>query len=244
MSEITSIAVVGANGRMGRSVITACLNPTLACRVACTIDSDHLEIQVDSRIDCVIDFSSSHGAVRAAQLAIDAGAALLCCTTGLDQEARGALSEASKNICVMWAPNTSLGVAVARRLCQDAAAMLGADYSVDVIEHHHQRKLDAPSGTALALAEAVQRGSGTVVPPDRIHSIRAGETIGDHSVQFVGPFETLRIEHSAVSRELFAVGALRLARWLRGRSPGRVTLDDWLDARSAQRSSTPQGVRQ
>jgi 4-hydroxy-tetrahydrodipicolinate reductase len=197
------------------------------------IDAKTIDLQADAAIGCVIDFSSPDGARRAAALACERGASLLCCTTGLDEATRGEVIGAAKKICVMMAPNTSLGIAVVRRLCRDASRMLGGEYAVDIVEHHHHRKVDAPSGTALTLAEAVGAGSGEPLPTSRIHSIRAGDTIGAHSVEFAGPFESLRIEHDAVSRRLFAVGALRLARWLDGRPAGLVTLDDWLDQRLA-----------
>ena len=231
MHTTTTIAVVGASGRMGRAVIDAAMDPSSRCRTVLEVDAKTLDPQAFGAIDCVIDFSSALGAIRAARLATEHGAALLSCTTGLDEEARGAVLEAAKKICVMVAPNTSLGVAVARRLCRDAARLLGPEYAIDIVEHHHHRKLDAPSGTALALAQAVAIGRGSSSPAARIHSIRAGDTIGAHSVQFSGPFETVRIEHDAVSRQLFAIGALRLARWLHGRPSGLVTLDDWLDDR-------------
>jgi 4-hydroxy-tetrahydrodipicolinate reductase len=239
MHITTTIAVVGASGRMGRAVIDAAMDPSLRCRTMLEVDAKTTDSQAVAAIDCVIDFSSAQGAIRAARLATDCGAALLCCTTGLDVEARGAVQESSKKICVMVAPNTSLGVAVARRLCRDAARLLGSEYAVDLIEHHHDRKLDAPSGTALALADAVAAGSGLPLAPSRIHSIRAGDTIGAHSVQFAGPFETIRIEHDAVSRQLFAIGALRLARWLHGRPAGLVTMDDWLDDRLGHQTGAP-----
>lgn len=233
MTETTRIAIMGAHGRMGRAVVDAARDATNGCTVVAEIDAKATGITGDTAIDCVIDFSSPAGAVRAAALACTSGAALLACTTGLDANAREAVLGAGKKICVMIAPNTSLGVAVARRLCRDAAKLLGPSYAVDIIERHHHRKLDAPSGTAIALAEAVHAGSDRAIPPDRIHSIRAGDTVGEHTVEFTGPFERLTIEHAAVGRPLFALGALRLARWLHGHGPGVVTLDDWLDDRLA-----------
>lgn len=224
---------------MGRAVINAAMDPSSSCSTVLEVDAKTADSQAVAAIDCVIDFSSARGAIRAARLATEHGAALLSCTTGLDGEARDAVEGASKKICVMVAPNTSLGVAVARRLCRDAARLLGSEYAVDLIEHHHDRKLDAPSGTALALAEAVRVGSGRALPASRIHSIRAGDTIGAHSVQFAGPYETIRIEHDAVSRQLFAIGALRLARWLHGRPAGLLTMDDWLDDRLGHLTGAP-----
>jgi 4-hydroxy-tetrahydrodipicolinate reductase len=126
----------------------------------------------------------------------------------------------------MVAPNTSLGVAVTRRLVAEAARLLPG-FDVDIVETHHSRKLDAPSGTARSLAEAVARGSGKPMDSGRIHSIRAGDVIGDHAVSFCGQGERVTVSHSATSRDLFALGALRMARWLSGQRPGLRTTDEW-----------------
>jgi 4-hydroxy-tetrahydrodipicolinate reductase len=97
------------------------------------------------------------------------------------------------------------------------------------VETHHARKLDAPSGTARSLAAAVAAGSGKPLNPARIHAIRAGDVVGEHAVSFSGPGERVTISHSATSRDLFALGALRMARWLSGRAAGMHTPDEWFD---------------
>jgi 4-hydroxy-tetrahydrodipicolinate reductase len=192
------------------------------------IDRDD-ELQVRrGDADLVIDFSSDEGALNALSIATELGAALLVGTTGLSAATRDTITRAAENMPVMIAPNTSLGVAVARRLVQDAARLLPG-FDIDITETHHSRKLDAPSGTARSLAEAVQRGCGTALPADRIHAIRAGDVIGDHTVTFSGPGERLEIGHFASSRDLFALGALRLGVWLVQQPPGLHTTDQWFD---------------
>jgi 4-hydroxy-tetrahydrodipicolinate reductase len=109
-----------------------------------------------------------------------------------------------------------------------AAELLGpAGWSVDIVESHHDRKKDAPSGTALAIAGALDAG-GMAVPGDRIHAIRAGDTVGEHEIRFAGPSERIHLVHQAVSRDLFAAGALRAAKWLHGRPAGSYTMDELL----------------
>lgn len=140
---------------------------------------------------------------------------------------------------MLHAANTSLGVAVARRLVEEMVLMLrraaGPDFAMEIVETHHVHKLDAPSGTALALAGAIDRGLGQCdgaparFDRSRISSIRQGEVIGDHEVRARGPGEILSISHHAVSRDLFALGALRLAAWMVGRPSGMHTVDDWLN---------------
>lgn len=173
----------------------------------------------------VIDFSSDEGTRAALALARSLRAGLLVGTTALSQTTLDALAQAEREIPVMVCANTSLGVAVARHLAREAARLLGADYDVDIIETHHTKKLDAPSGTALALASSVREG-GREIAKDHIHAIRAGDVIGDHIVQFAGVGELLRIQHSATTRDLFARGALRAAKWLAGKGPGRYRIED------------------
>jgi 4-hydroxy-tetrahydrodipicolinate reductase len=150
------------------------------------------------------------------------------------------MQEASRDIAILHAANTSLGVAVARRLVAEMARALhraaGREFSLEIVETHHVQKADAPSGTALALADAIDLGLAGGVGANRVHfdrsrisSIRQGDVIGDHEVRARGPGEILTVSHHAVSRDLFALGALRLAAWLATRSPGMHTVDDWLD---------------
>jgi 4-hydroxy-tetrahydrodipicolinate reductase len=179
-------------------------------------------------IDVVVDFSSEPGTRRAIALARGSGAALLVGTTGLSAEITQELTALARSNAVLVAPNTSLGVAVTRKLARLAAELLGGSgWSVDIVESHHDRKKDAPSGTALALARALEAG-GMPVPSERIHAIRAGDTIGEHEIRLAGPSERIHLMHQAVSRDLFAAGALRAAKWLHGRAAGNYSMDDVL----------------
>jgi 4-hydroxy-tetrahydrodipicolinate reductase len=176
-------------------------------------------------IDVVVDFSSEAGTRVAIETARLHGAALLVGTTGLSAEISQELTALATRQAVLVAPNTSLGVAVTRKLAQLAAELLGpAGWRVDIVESHHDRKKDAPSGTALAVARSLEAG-GMPVPSDRIHAIRAGDTIGEHEIRLAGPSERIHIMHQAVSRDLFAAGALRAAKWLHGRPAGSYTMD-------------------
>lgn len=221
------IVIHGARGRMGER-IAACAESDGRCSVAQRIDrGDALALRAGDA-DAVLDFSSSEGAARAAGIAESLGCALLVGTTGLSGAALGAVEQAAGRVPAMVAPNTSLGVAVARRLAAEAARLL-AGFDVDIVETHHARKLDAPSGTARSLAEAVGRGRGAALDPARIVSVRAGDVVGDHEVAFSGPGERICVTHRATSRDLFALGAIRMARWLAAQRAGMHSPDEWFD---------------
>jgi 4-hydroxy-tetrahydrodipicolinate reductase len=222
------IAIMGAGGRMG-SRIDALAEADADVRVVGRIgrDSDPAALASEG-IDVVVDFSSEAGTRRAIDFARRAHAALLVGTTGLSAETAAALRELAATNAVLVAPNTSLGVAVTRALARLASELLEqAGWKVDIVESHHDRKKDAPSGTALAIARSVEAG-GMPVPSDRIHAIRAGDTIGEHEIRFAGPCERLHISHQAVSRDLFATGALRAAKWLASRPAGQYSMEDVL----------------
>ena len=225
--SVSSLRIVlhGAMGRMGQR-IAASIPAERGCHIIQAIDRDD-ELQVKAgEADVVIDFSSDEGAARAAQAATTLGCALLVGTTGLSQASLEAIERTSARVPAMVAPNTSLGVAVTRRLVADAARLLPG-FDIDIVETHHVRKLDAPSGTARSLAEAVARGTGKPMNPARIHAIRAGDVIGEHVVTFSGAGERVIITHTATSRDLFALGALRMARWLVNQRPGMHVSDEW-----------------
>lgn len=225
--SVSSLRIVlhGAMGRMGQR-IAASIPAERGCHIIQAIDRDD-ELQVKAgEADVVIDFSSDEGAARAAQAATALGCALLVGTTGLSQASLEAIERTSTRVPAMVAPNTSLGVAVTRRLVTEAARLLPG-FDIDIVETHHVRKLDAPSGTARSLAEAVVRGTGKPMNPARIHAIRAGDVIGEHVVTYSGAGERVIITHAATSRDLFALGALRMARWLVNQRPGMHVSDEW-----------------
>ena len=219
------IVLHGAMGRMGQR-LAASVPAERGCHIVQAIDRDD-ELQVNAgEADVVIDFSSDEGAARAAQAATALGCALLVGTTGLSQASLEAIERTAARVPAMVAPNTSLGVAVTRRLVAEASRLLPG-FDIDIMETHHVRKIDAPSGTARSLAEAVARGTGKPLNPARIHAIRAGDVIGEHVVTYSGPGERVIITHAATSRDLFALGALRMARWLVNQRPGMHVSDEW-----------------
>lgn len=233
MNEVR-IAVHGAKGRMGRRIV-ACAAAEPAVRVVAELDlgDDERWTNGPDQADLIIDFSSDAGAQSVARAALAKRSALLVGTTGLSPATTAALREASKTIPVLIAPNTSLGVAVARHLVREAARLLGDGYDAGIVERHHHHKKDAPSGTALALAQASADG-GKPVSADAIHAQRLGDIIGEHVVTYAGAGEYLEIRHVATSRDLFALGALRMGVWLARRGPGWHDVDAWL----AQRPSS------
>lgn len=230
----------GARGRMGTRIIEACAAHPQRAQVTRQADvEDETQVFVTAGaadIDVLIDFSTDEGARRACELAVLMSRPLLIGTTGLSERTLEAARAAAHRVAVLIAPNTSLGVAVLTRLCGDAAAMLGSDYTIDVTDEHHAAKRDAPSGTARHIGAELERRSGRALSSERFHCIRAGSIVGEHEVQFSGQNEVLRLSHSAGNRELFAHGALELAQWLLRRAPGLHTIDEWLDDRLGARS--------
>jgi 4-hydroxy-tetrahydrodipicolinate reductase len=192
--------------------------------------------------DVVIDFSIASAVPRLLAVAARQGVPVVSGTTNLDARGQRALEEASRATAVLWAPNTSLGVQVLAELVAQALRRLGQEYDVEIVEVHHRRKVDAPSGTARRLAETVRSvrtelrerhgRSGDVGPRSSdelgVLAVRGGDVVGDHTVHLLGPGERLELTHRATSRELFAHGALRAARFIIGRKPGLYTIADVL----------------
>ena len=189
----------------------------------------------------VIDFSL--GCVTHAEAAAHLGIPMVIGTTGLDEKAQGRLAEAARRIPILRAPNMSLGAAVLRRLVTEAAARLPAGFDIEILESHHGAKRDSPSGTALALGQAAADGrgldheraalygrprSGRARNPDSIGYavLRGGGVVGDHTVFLTSPFEQIQLGHRALSREVFAAGALRAAEWLADKPAGLYGIDD------------------
>lgn len=198
-----------------------------------------------TRTDVVIDFSLHHAVPALATLCARHQIALISGTTGLDPTERATLESAASRIPVVWASNFSTGVNTLFWLTRQAARILGPDFDLEVLEMHHRLKRDAPSGTATTLAEiladvrqlnlehAARHGrSGQVgerTPGEiGLHAIRGGDVVGDHTVIFAGAGERLELTHRAASRDTFAVGALRAARWIVNRPPGLYSMQDVL----------------
>jgi 4-hydroxy-tetrahydrodipicolinate reductase len=198
--------------------------------------------------DVVVDFSVPVATPALVDLALAAGVPLVIGTTGHEPAQRAALEAriAARVPCV-WTGNFSVGVTLLAHLARTAAARLGPEYHAEVVELHHQHKKDAPSGTALLLADAVLgardwtrealRHGREGITGARIerevgmHSLRLGDVVGDHTVHFGGPGERLELTHRATNRDVFAQGAIRAAVWVCGRAPGLYGMPDVLDLR-------------
>lgn len=192
--------------------------------------------------DVVIDFSTAGAVSGLLSIAARQGVALVSGTTGLDAAAERSLARAAERIPVLWAANMSLGVQVLAELVEQAVRRLGPAFDVEVVEVHHRRKIDAPSGTAKRLAEAARKArpelkelhgrSGQVGARTEaevgVLAVRGGDVIGDHTVFLFGTGERIELTHRATNRDLFAQGALIVARLLQGKSPGRYTIGDIL----------------
>lgn len=215
--------LVGANGRMGKAIQLAAAK-VASISIVCVMN--HIPESAE-KTDVVVDFSSDDGACRAVEIATKLNAALLVGTTGLSEKSVLAIQNASQKISTIKISNSSLGIAILTRLASVATTILGSQASITIHETHHTRKKDSPSGTAITLADAL-RESGATISNANIHSIREGEVVGDHRVTFEMENETLSLEHRALSRDLFATGALRIADWLRHQPAGMHTAEEWL----------------
>ena len=226
----TRLLINGAQGRMGAR-IAALARDDARFTVVAAIDRDDsaaADAIAPRGVDVIIDFSTESGTIRAIELAKRHSAALVIGTTGLSEACVGQIERAASSVAVMLAANTSLGVGVLNYLVGEAARLLGPEFNIDLIESHHTMKRDAPSGTALRLVQALKDKANVNLPPERVHSIRAGDIIGEHTIQFSGPGERITISHAASNRDLFARGALRAAAWLFRKPPGRYTIEQSL----------------
>jgi 4-hydroxy-tetrahydrodipicolinate reductase len=261
VAEPLKLVVSGATGRMGRSLAAlAAADAGLQLLGGLARDPDGASAAAYPALrspaeagdllraaDAVIDVSAP-GFLRSlleAQAGALAGRALVVGTTGLGREEERLLGAAAERGPVLTAANFSVGVNLLLVLAERTARVLDGGYDVEIVEAHHRRKEDAPSGTALALAEAVAAGRGVELqrvrrdgrsgrpgprPVDEIglHALRGGSVVGEHSVLFLGERERVELVHRAEDRALFAEGALRAARWLAGQAPGRYTMRDVL----------------
>jgi 4-hydroxy-tetrahydrodipicolinate reductase len=265
---VTRVCVIGPHGRMGRAVLalarerqasqgsgnvqvvsalvrpgSAAVGIEVAPGVVATADVDAALAQAE----VYIDFSTPQATADVALAAMARGVAGVVGTTGLNDRAHAALEALSKRGPVLWAPNFSPGVAVLLDLAERAARALGPEFDIEVVEIHHRQKRDAPSGTALAVAEALARGrsdgggaaltrvlgragdTGARAPGELgIAAVRGGDVIGEHTAYLLGDHERIELTHRAATRSVFAAGALRAATWLAGKPAGRYRMSDVL----------------
>jgi 4-hydroxy-tetrahydrodipicolinate reductase len=272
MSTPLRLAIPGAGGRMGRMILRLITeHPNLQLAVATERDGSPaigqdaglvagvspLGVRVSGEdaaldADVAIIFTAPGATGRLVERAAEAGAAVVIGTTGIGEEERVVIEKAAQQVPIMWAANMSLGMNVLFGLVRQAAAILGDDYDVEIVEMHHRHKKDAPSGTALALAGAIADVMKRDLPEDLrhgrtgivgarsqreigMHALRGGDVVGDHCVYFSAMGERVELSHRASSRETFARGALRAAEWLRDRDPGLYDMQDVLGLRRDER---------
>ncbi len=261
------IAIAGAAGRMGQTLIRR-IASTEGCTLAGAIEGPSsnalgrdagevagvgakgIKIVSDSDAaigasNVVIDFTVPAATVAHAGIAADKGVAMVIGTTGLSPEQAAAIHEAAKRVPIMWAANMSPGVNLLMALVEKAAAMLDPSYDIEIFEMHHRHKIDAPSGTALALGHSAAAGRKVELekvwrrsrdghtgarPTGEIGfaALRGGEEVGVHTVMFAAGGERLELTHRAFSRENYAAGAVAAAKWLEGKKPGLYGMKDVL----------------
>lgn len=262
-----NVGVIGAGGRMGRMLIEAVQNnPQTTLKAAIErqgsslVGADagevaaigHLNVQivddlatVINDIDVLIDFSLPDATEKNMQVCAEHNVAMVIGTTGFNEQQEQVLAKASEKITIVYAGNYSTGVNLSLKLLGMAAKAFGNDADVEIIEAHHKHKIDAPSGTAYMMAEAVaeargqnlkdvaiygregqtgERESGTI----GIHAVRGGEIVGDHTVMFIADGEVVEITHRARARMTFAAGAVRAATWVVEQEVGQYNMQDVL----------------
>jgi len=238
-----NVIVAGASGRMG-SLIVNMVNEANDLNLAGSADLDKPLAGIIDKADVVIDFTAAEATAKHATVAAERGVPIVIGTTGLSDDQRDAVKNASARTPVLHAPNMSLGVNVLFHLIGVAARTLGKDFRIAIEETHHTKKLDRPSGTAVRMLDLAVDARGadrerdvavleetapTGKHPIEATSYRKGDVVGDHVIRFTGPEEVLEIHHAAQTRELFARGAVVAARWLVDKKPGLYDMSDVLN---------------
>ena len=265
---MVKVGINGASGRMGTTLIQACAESNdvelgaafdiASCNVMGADAGVHAGLgktgviinsdlsKCSSHFDVLIDFTVPECTMQSLAFCLANGKSMVIGTTGLEEDQKQKLADASKNISIVFAPNMSVGVNLCLKLLQTAAGVLGDEFDVEIIEAHHRHKVDAPSGTALRMGEvvaeclgrnlqdcAVYGREGHTGPRDKktigFETIRAGDIVGDHTVMFSGVGERVEITHKASSRMTFAKGAVRAAAWLSSKDNGLYDMQSVLE---------------
>ncbi len=251
------LAIAGATGRTGQRVLTlatqddrftvsGALTADGCSLIGTTVPAAGSDVKIvdslDAPCDVLIDFSVPEGTMSWLEVCQARGIPLVTGVTGHSEDQLGRLHRAAKDIAIVRASNFSVGVQAMLGAVARLARELGAGYDVEIVETHHRHKIDAPSGTALTLADEIAAATGrsrdsvTFGREGRVgerpsgqigvHAVRMGEIVGQHEVHFSGPGETLTLRHTAHSRDTFAAGALRAAAWVVGKQPGAYTMSN------------------
>lgn len=244
------IAICGINGRMGRALYS-CLSETDDFTVIAGIDVTEAEVdgipvyksaaELPEKPDVIIDFSNPASLEGLLNYTQTTGTALVIATTGYSEEQKSQVIKASENIPIFFTHNMSLGINLLCSLAKKAAAVLSNDFDIEIIERHHNQKLDAPSGTALMLADSINevlddkyryefdrhsKRSKRTKQEIGIHAVRGGTIVGQHEVMFAGRDEIISLSHTANSREILAVGSVNAARFLVKQPRGLYDMND------------------
>ncbi|MEW6689416.1 MAG: 4-hydroxy-tetrahydrodipicolinate reductase [Pseudomonadota bacterium] len=244
MSDALRLVVAGANGKMGRAVIEA-VQADKALALAASFDIGEDAAGAIAAGDVLIDFTRPEGTLEHLAQCRKLGKAMVIGTTGFSDSQRRSVADAARRLPIVLSPNFAVGVNVVFKLAETAARILGDGYDVEIVEAHHRHKVDAPSGTAFKLGEIVasalkrdlkkearhgREGDTGARPPRQIgfHAIRGGDIVGEHTVIFAGTGERVEVAVRSQSRATYAAGALRAAKWLRGRPAGLYDMGDVL----------------
>lgn len=240
---MAAIGIVGSAGRMGQA-LAAAIEEAGETRAGGADRGDDVGA-LAGKADALVDFSTPAALADTLDACVAAGIPLLIGTTGLSAENHAAIDEAAQTIPVLQTGNTSLGVTMLAALVEQAAARLGDDWDIEIVEMHHRMKVDAPSGTAILLGEAAAKGRGIDLAAHTesgrdghtgargegaigFAALRGGTVAGEHSVILAGEQERITISHSAENRAIFARGAVKGVKWLIGQPAGRYTMNDVL----------------
>lgn len=240
---MAKFGIIGSKGRMGQALESAIKEA--GHKLSIGIDMGGNPGAHAAQCEVLVDFSAPDALEANLGAAKSAGIPILIGTTGLELQHFNAIEEAAKAIPVLQTGNTSLGVTLLAHLVAEAAAKLGPDWDIEVLEMHHRAKVDAPSGTAKLLGEAAAKGRGIKLSDNMdsgrhgytgarkegtigFATLRGGTVAGEHSVILAGEEERITLSHSAENRMIFARGAVRGAEWLLGKEPGRYSMNDVL----------------
>ncbi len=261
------VVIAGASGRMGRALLEALAGASdlrlyaaldrpgnsalgrdagelIGTRLGAVVSDDVATALAGA--DVLIDFTRPEATLRHLAVCREKGVAAVIGTTGFDDSGKAAIAAAAQHVPVVFAPNMSVGVNLALKLLDMAARVLNEGFDIEIVEAHHRHKVDAPSGTALALGEAVAKALGRDLKTCAVYgregvtgerdpstigfaTVRGGDIVGDHTVLFAGTGERLEITHKASSRMTFALGAIRAARYIAGRRDGLFDMRDVLN---------------
>lgn len=251
---MNSIILSGCNGKMGK-VIANCVNQRTDCKITAGVDIllkkySNFDVfngfdKLNRRADVIIDFSHPSTLGKLLKYAVHTKTPAVIATTGLSDEQIDLIKNASTKIPIFFSANMSLGINLIRQLAVKAAKVLGDSFDIEIIEAHHNQKIDAPSGTALMLADAISSEipNDCIYEFDRhskrakrekneigIHAVRGGTIVGEHEIIFAGHDEIVKISHSAMSKEIFATGSVNAALFLCGKPAGLYSMSDLIDA--------------